>query len=179
MSATASKVERVFTDFVEDNYRMAYSVALRIVRNAADAEDAVQDAFLQAYRAFDRFQGRSKETTWLYRLVTNSALMKIRKESRHLRHNAGIAAEDVQVADNAPGPEQEAEANEVLGFVEQALGHLAPDLRTAVVLRDVEGFSTDEAAEIVGVSRPAFKARLHRGRLELRQILLPQLAVQA
>jgi RNA polymerase sigma-70 factor (ECF subfamily) len=167
-----------FSAIVERYTDYAYNVAYRLLNNAADAEDAVQDAFLSAYRSRERFRGDAQVTTWLYRIVVNAALQKVRKE-RKPQQTGAADIEDVVVVDKGPGPESHALNAELGEHLEAALAGLPDDLRTAVVLRDVEQLSTEEAADVVGVSVAAFKARLHRGRVALRESLAPFLAQRA
>ena len=162
--------DEAFSAIVEQYTNYAYNIAYRMLNNPSDAEDVVQDAFLSAYRARDRFRGDAQVTTWLYRIVVNAALQKIRKERKPQRM-AQTSVEDMEIVDWSPGPESQTLNTELREKLEEAIGDLPEDLRTAVVLRDVEQLSTEEAAEIVGVSVPAFKARLHRGRVALRQQL--------
>ncbi len=161
--ATFSAIVDKYTDF-------AYNIAYRMLNNAADAEDAVQDAFLSAYRARDRFRGDASVTTWLYRIVVNAALQKMRKERRPQSMTQG-GVEDLEIVDRAPGPESQTLNTELREKLDEAIAALPEDLRTPVVLRDIQQLSTEEAAEIVGISIPAFKARLHRGRMALRAAL--------
>lgn len=162
--------DTAFSKIVEDYTGYAYNIAYRMLNNVADAEDAVQDAFLSAYRARDRFRGDAAVTTWLYRIVVNAALQKVRKE-RKPQMTAQADIDDVVVVDWNPGPESQVLNTELKDKLTEALAALPEDLRTAVVLRDVQQLSTEEAAEVVGVSVPAFKARLHRGRIQLRGAL--------
>ena len=162
--------DETFSRIVEEYTDYAYNIAYRMLNNPADADDVVQDAFLSAYRARDRFRGDAQVTTWLYRIVVNAALQRIRKEKKPRAMAAGTV-EDIDVMDWSPGPESQTLNSELRDKLEEAIGELSEDLRTAVVLRDVEQLSTEEAAEIVGVSVPAFKARLHRGRVALREHL--------
>ncbi|MEK9659105.1 MAG: sigma-70 family RNA polymerase sigma factor [Chloroflexota bacterium] len=164
-----------FSAIVERYTDYAYNIAYRLLNNAADAEDAVQDAFLSAYRSRERFRGDARVTTWLYRIVVNAALQKVRKE-RKPQQTSAADIEDVVVVDRGPGPESHAINAELGERLGAALALLPNDLRTAVVLRDVEQLSSEEAAEVVGVSVAAFKARLHRGRVALREELGPYLA---
>jgi RNA polymerase sigma-70 factor (ECF subfamily) len=155
--------DETFSSIVENYTDYAYNIAYRMLNNPADADDVVQDAFLSAYRARERFRGDAQVTTWLYRIVVNAALQKIRKDKKpKAMTQSGV--EEMDIKDWSPGPE-------LRGKLETAIGDLSEDLRTAVVLRDVQQLSTEEAAEIVGVSVPAFKARLHRGRVALREAL--------
>ena len=162
--------DETFSSIVEQYTDYAYNIAYRMLNNSADADDVVQDAFLSAYRARDRFRGDAQVTTWLYRIVVNAALQKIRKERKPQR-TGQASVEDVEIVDWSPGPESQTLNAELRAKLEEAIGSLPDDLRTAVILRDVQQLSTDEAARIVGVSIPAFKARLHRGRVALREQL--------
>ena len=162
--------DQEFSAIVEQYTDYAYNIAYRMLANPADAEDAVQDAFISAYRAKDRFRRDAAVTTWLYRIVVNAALMKIRKEKRSQRVSS-TPVDEIDVMDWSPGPESIAMNTELRNKLEEAISTLSEDLRTAVVLRDVQQLSTEEAADVLGISIPAFKARLHRGRLALRNQL--------
>ncbi|MBI4199593.1 MAG: sigma-70 family RNA polymerase sigma factor [Chloroflexi bacterium] len=159
-----------FQEVVERYGEFVYNVALRVLGNPHDAEDATQEAFLDAYRAWDRFRGEAQVSTWLYRIAVNRSLMRLRKEAKE-RQLTQTGIEDMQVADWADTPEQAALKGELREKLEEGLGRLPKDLRAAIVLRDVEGLSTAEAAAALGISVPALKARLHRGRLLLRKHL--------
>ncbi len=150
-------------------------LALGITRNEADAEDAAQDAFLAAYRNFERFRGESRVSTWLYRIATNAALMKLRKE-RPRRNLTQPGYEEIELPSPGEGPEKLALNSELREHLERGLDMLQPNLKTAVVLRDVQGLSNEEAAQILDISVSSLKARLHRGRILLRQHLQEYLA---
>jgi RNA polymerase sigma-70 factor (ECF subfamily) len=162
--------DETFSRIVEDYTDYAYNIAYRMLNNPADADDVVQDAFLSAYRARDRFRGDAQVTTWLYRIVVNAALQKMRKDRKPRQMNQG-PVEDIEVVDWSPGPESQTLNAELRDKLEDAIASLPEDMRTAVILRDVQQLSTEEAAKVVGVSVPAFKARLHRGRVALREQL--------
>ena len=158
-----------FCDIVETYSDTAYNIALRMLHNTADAEDAVQEAFISAYRAFSKFNGQSKVTTWLYRIVVNACLMKIRKEKSRANYLTEIGYDDAVVYDWRNDPEKAAVNGELREVVESGLGWLSPGLRAPVVLRDVQGLTTEEGAAVLELSVAAFKSRLHRGRLLLRK----------
>ena len=168
-SAISHDSELDISQIVEDYADFAYNVAYRMLRNVEDAEDAVQEAFISAYRAFDRFKGQSKVSTWLYRIVVNACLMKIRKEKSRANYLVETGYNDDIFKDWGNNPEQAAIDGELRDVVEGGLERLSPDLRAAIVLRDVQGVSTEEGAEAMGLSISAFKSRLHRARLLLRQ----------
>ena len=170
LSPGGSVNDETFSSIVEQYTSYAYNIAYRMMHDPADADDVVQDAFLSAYRARERFRGDAQVTTWLYRIVVNAALQKIRKERKPQRM-AQASVDDVEIRDWSPGPESQTLNEELREKLEEAIGELSEDLRTAVVLRDVQQLTTEEAATIVGISVPAFKARLHRGRVNLREQL--------
>ena len=163
--------DQAFSQVVEDYADFAYNVAFRMLRNTEDAEDAVQEAFISAYRSFHRFKGESKVSTWLYRIVINACLMKIRKEKSRSKYLTETGYNDAVIQDWGNDPEQAAVNSELRDQVESGLASLSPELRAAVVLRDVQGVTTEEGAAALGLSIPAFKSRLHRGRILLRKQL--------
>lgn len=163
--------DEAFSRVVEEYADFAYNVAYRMLRSVEDAEDAVQEAFISAYRAFHRFKGRSKVSTWLYRIVVNACLMKIRKEKSRSNYLTETGYDDAIIQDWGNDPEQAAINGELRDVVESGLEWLSPELRAAVVLRDVQGLTTEEGAASMGLSVAAFKSRLHRGRVLLRKHL--------
>ncbi|MDA0733272.1 MAG: sigma-70 family RNA polymerase sigma factor [Chloroflexi bacterium] len=116
------------------------------------------------------FRGESKVSTWLYRIATNAALMRLRKD-RNKRQLTQTGYDDMQLTSPTDGPEKLALNSELRQHLEGGLERLPANLKTAVVLRNVQGLSNEEAAEIVGVSVSSLKARLHRGRVLLRHHL--------
>lgn len=166
---------RAFETLVRKHERRVFRVALAVLGNIEDAEDAMQEAFIKAYRHLDRFRGESKFTTWLTRIAVNEAIEKrqARKPSVSLDEASGI--------DNKPlpgrfepwtsNPEKLYGKQEVRQLVEAAIKALPPIYRETLVLRDIEEMSAEEAAEALGVSVPALKSRLLRARLMLRESL--------
>jgi len=141
-------------------------VLFRITRDCDAAYDAVQEALMRAWKNIARFEGRSQFSTWLTRIGINEAYRGLRhpvEEPLELTDQVGE-----RIASWGARPDEIAESREFLAAVEQALGELPLDYRTAVVLRDVEGLSTAEAAEVLGIGERALKSRVHRGRLALR-----------
>ena len=169
--------EENFDALVEQYSAKAYNISLRMLRNPHDAEDAVQEAFLSAYRALPNFEGQSKLSTWFYRIVVNASLLKIRKDKTRGNYLSDTGYEDQVVPDWGSDPEKAAINGELRDAIEAGLEQLPPTLRAAVVLRMVQGFSNPEAAEILWISIPAFKARLHRGNVLLRKFLEGRLAM--
>ncbi len=153
---------------VRQNADRLYAVVLRFSNSEADAEEATQEAFLRAWRSIDRFRGDARFFTWLYRIGVNEAKRIL--ERRPVGETV-VSVEERPIDDivaEAPGPQARAEGRELRDVLEQALRRLPEKYRSAVVLRDVEGLSTSEAAEVLGLREAAFKSRLHRGRMALR-----------
>ena len=137
----------------------------------SDAQEVAQETFLRAWRALPGFEGRAQFFTWLYRIGFNEAQRRL---GRGPAAGAVVSTEDRPVDDVAeatPGPAARAEQDELRAALAGALRELPPALRAPVVLRDVEGLSTSEAASVLEVGEAAFKSRLHRGRMALHALL--------
>src|SRR5260370_13055694 len=153
--------------------RPLFQTALRVLGNAEDAEDALQDGSLSAYGNLRRFEGRSQFSAWLTRIVINAALMRRRSaKSRPAlsldetpREDELPAAE--RFADDGPNPEQVFASTEIREMISENLDELSPLLRTAFVLREVQGYSTGEAANKLGVTANTLTSRLWRARHRL------------
>jgi len=161
---------RAFERLVERHAARLLRVLVRITRDRETAEDAAQDALLRAWRNVSRFQGHSSFFTWLTRIAINETHRTMDRPDARPR----LALDDA-IGERIPAwgsqPEEVFETRELLDAVEQALGRLPLEYRQAVILRDVEGLSTRESAEALGVQEAALKSRLHRGRMALRREL--------
>ena len=145
-----------------------FMLLLRLLGDRGEAEDVAQEVMLRAWQGITRFQGQSSYFTWLYRIAVNEANRALEKRARRPA-GVPIGADELQLpASAAFDPSRQAENSELRRALGQALAELPPPLRTAIVLRDVEGLSTQEAAEIAGVGQAAFKSRLHQARLRVR-----------
>ena len=166
---------RAFQDLARREERALYRHALRIVGTTSDAEDIVQDALFSAWRSIASFQGTSFRA-WLFRIATNRALDQLRSRKRRPELPLDPPDDDeVTWAEPvAPGPDltQLAGDREALAAVEAALGALPTEQRTALLLRDVEGFAYEEIAVITTVEIGTVKSRIHRGRLAVRNALI-------
>jgi RNA polymerase sigma-70 factor (ECF subfamily) len=166
-----------FEELVKRYDRNVFRIAQHITQNREDAEDVVQDAFLKAYQNLGQFQGQSKFYTWLVRIAVNEALMRLRRRrpERMVSLDEDVKTEDDsvprEVADWSPNPEQQYSQAELKEILTRTIQGLPPSFRTVFVLRDVEGLSTEEAAEALDLSIPAVKSRLLRARLQLRERL--------
>jgi RNA polymerase sigma-70 factor (ECF subfamily) len=172
-----------FAELVMLHADRVYGALRRFGLEAGDADEVTQEVFLRAWRGLPQFEERSRFSTWLYRIAFNEAQRRL---SRRTLPRAAPAPEpdapDPVAALPAPlesGPEARALAGEFERTLDAALGQLPPEWRAAVVLRDIEGLSTHDAAEVAGVGEAAFKSRLHRGRMALRDLLEPYLGLDA
>ena len=162
-----------FTSAVTRCFPVLYRIAFRRLGNIADAEDAVQDALLSAYRHLDQFKGEAKFTTWLTSIVINAAGSKVR---RHLRHvHIALDGEDqttecYSLSDHRPNPEEVCQRLEIADRVLRLSKNLSPKLRIAFELYYVHGLSTEEIAITLGVSKRAAKTQLSRARGRLKHL---------
>ncbi|MGH9568020.1 MAG: sigma-70 family RNA polymerase sigma factor [Candidatus Angelobacter sp.] len=166
-----------FSELVQRYDRNIFRIAQHITHNEEDAEDVVQNAFLKAYQNLEQFQGNSKFYTWLVRIAVNEALMRLRKRrnDRTVSLDEDMETEEGtmprEVADWSPNPEQIYGQSELGDILKKTIQGLPPGFRTVFALRDIEGLSTEETAEMLGLSVPAVKSRLLRARLQLRERL--------
>ena len=176
VSAAKSGDEGAFEELINRYERKIFRLTMNITQNREDAEDSMQEAFLKSFTNLDRFQGDSRFYTWLVRIAVNEALMKLRKRRpNQVSLDEPINTDDDsifrEIEDWGPSPEKkfaQTELNEILNSVIQDLD---PIFRVVFLLRDVEGVSTEETAQILGISVAAVKSRLLRARLKLRQKL--------
>jgi RNA polymerase sigma-70 factor (ECF subfamily) len=168
---------QALTDVVTRRSRRFYRIAANRLSNAADAEDAVQDAFLSALGHVQQFRGQAKMSTWLTTIVINSARMKLCKRlaSMQLALDEMDGREDLMleniVPDTRPGPEEAYRKREIAETLAHAISLLSPILRTTFRLRDVLGLSIRETADLLGVPTGTVKARLARARTRLREVM--------
>ena len=166
-----------FEQLMKQYDRQIFRIAQHITQSREDAEDVVQDTFLKAYTKLDQFQGNSKFYTWLVRIAVNESLMRLRKRRNHptVSMDEDIQTEEGSVprdfADWAPNPEQLYRQTELAEILRNNVEKLSPGFRAVFALRDVDGLSTEETAEALGLSIPAVKSRLLRARLQLRERL--------
>ena len=148
-----------------------YSVALGFLGDDGEAEDVLQETLLRAWRGIRRFEGRAMVFTWLYRIAVNECNRALERRQRR-RANVPVGDQAIEVpAPSSEGPASQAERQELCQALRAAISQLSVPCRTALVLRDIEGLSTREAAEIAGVGEAAFKSRLHQARMTVRALV--------
>lgn len=171
MDGDREELGRLFTS----NMPQLYRIALRILGTPQDAEDALQDGFLSAIRHLGEFEFRSRFSTWLTRIVINAALMRLRRSGREaltsidqsLEHGGGSLSDTLH--DPQPNPEEAYVREERLQLIARKIRGLPAGYRSILWLRDLEGMSTREAAEILGIQTATVKSQLHRARQRLER----------
>ena len=171
-----SKVQEL-TDVIAHHSARFRRLALGHLNNVADAEDAVQDALLSALTHVHQFRGQAKMSTWLTTIVINSARMKLRRRLTSVQlpldeteGHQNLPLENT-VSDARPGPEEAYRKREIAETLAQATSRLSPTLRTTFQLRDIDGLSIRETADLLGVPTGTVKARLARARVRLREVM--------
>jgi len=168
---------RAFSELAKHYEAKIFRLALHITQNREDAEDVLQETFLKSYEHLDQFHGDSKFYTWIVRIAVNQALMKLRRrktdKSVSLDETIDTGEDNVtrEVAAWGEDPEQQFSREELHEILDSAIQGLAPAYRSVFLLRDVDDLSTEETADVLGLSVPAVKSRLLRARLQLREKL--------
>lgn len=183
MSRQQRSVRDEMQEVLSDRLPSFYRCALRLLGNPADAEDAVQDALLAAYRHIDQFRGQSQMTTWLTTIVRNSALMQLRKRTRQIHLSLDEQTEGDEkyflsenLTDTRPSPEDECRNLELSARLQKCAIRLSPPLRKTFQLRVLMGLSILETARALGLPRGTVKAQLARARKNIARHIKPGLA---
>ena len=170
--------KNAFGELVKRHEGKVYALGFRFMKNREDAADVMQDTFLQAYRKLGSFEGKSAFSTWLYRIAVNICLMRKRKKKlEYVSFDSAIESEsggdDIkrEPVDWSDEPLELADKKQVREKIEKALSKMPGEYREVVVLRDMDGFSNNAVADMLKISLPAVKSRLHRGRMYLRKEL--------
>jgi RNA polymerase sigma-70 factor, ECF subfamily len=167
-----SPIPDEFERLVEEYSDRVYGIALRITGSPTDAQDAMQETFLAAFRGLGSFRGEASVGTWMYRVAVNASLQICRRRPPSDQVLIDSGTDDWSVRTwRDETVDTEAQRRELAEILERGIVLLPDDYRVAVVLRDVEGLSASEAAEILNIGEAALKSRLHRGRVLLRQYL--------
>lgn len=161
-----------YEELVHAHEKGIYNLCLRMLGNEQDALDAAQEAFFKAYRALGGFRGDSRFSTWLYRLAGNVCLDMLRKRPDTPTVSMDDDDAPLFLADGSPSPQEILERSEIRRTVDAALDTLPPEFRQAVILRDVNGLTYEEIAEVTGLGTGTVKSRIFRARKKLAAALL-------
>lgn len=172
-----------FEKIVERHRDKAFRLAFSLTKSEADAQDVVQEAFINIYRKLDTFAGDAQLSSWMYRIVVNAALMRLRKTRRRAEVSVDDVSDPAHFEPSVPGEpagwrvrgDEAAENRELRDQILAAIDQLDPKYQAAFLLREIEGLSLDEIAAVLDLSTGAVKTRLHRARLFLQAALEPYL----
>ncbi len=158
-----------FNRLMANHEKRMYAVALRMFANREDAQDCLQEAMLRVYRSIGSFKGQSSFSTWLYRITMNTCLDELRrKKNKQSASLDSLLEQGWSPADESAAPEKHALRSELKRELQSAISELPEDMRSAVVLRDVQGFAYDEIAQMLDVNVGTVKSRISRAREKLR-----------
>jgi RNA polymerase sigma-70 factor, ECF subfamily len=158
-----------FEELYQRHHRRVYSICLRMLQNASEAEDLTQDVFIQLYRKIGSFRGDSAFTTWLHRMTVNQVLMHFRKRTVKFEKTTEEGETPVQIVNGTANPFKMPIVDKIA--LENAIEQLPNGYKNVFVLHDVEGFEHEEVARILGCSVGTSKSQLHKARLKLRKLL--------
>jgi RNA polymerase sigma-70 factor (ECF subfamily) len=165
-----------FDELMQRYQSKAYRLVRGILRDHQDTEEVLQEIFLKIFQKLDTFRGEASFSSWLYRVALNTAFMKLREKKRPARiplDNVIAEIEELEAtgAEWPSAPDQEIVTEEVMKIITEAMEKMPEDFRVILILRDIEGFSNEEVGELLNLSVPAVKSRVHRARLFLRKRL--------
>ncbi len=180
VAVARSGSEAAYRELLDRYQRPVFSLVYRMVRNREQAEDIAQETFVKVFNSIDRYDPKYKFSSWIFKIASNLSIDHLRKKGPEMVSLDGSASAQtpdeiessrITVRDKGENPEEFLEAKELGDEIEEAIGTLRPDYRTAVILRHVEGRPYEEIAEIMGVPLGTVKTYIHRGRSELRETL--------
>lgn len=162
-----------FNELLGANEKKMYAVCLRMCANHEDAQDCLQEAMLRVYRAINSFKGQSSFSTWLYRVTMNTCLDELRRrKNKQSTSLDGLLDAGWSPTDEMDTPEHHAVKAEKRREIQKTISELPDDMRSAVVLRDIHGFSYEEISDMLGTNVGTVKSRISRGREKLREKFL-------
>lgn len=166
-----------FESLIENYQKRIFSIAYRMIEHQEDAADLTQEVILKIFKNLDKFKGDSKFSTWVYRIATNTCLDEIKKSRRRTTYSLDKEIETdegsmaAELPDTGPGPEEEAERKDIKKAVYAAIGQLGQEHKQVILLRDLQGLSYEEIAEILHCSVGTVKSRISRARGNLKKML--------
>lgn len=166
---------QAFEELMQSHESRIYAIALRMMGNREDAQDCAQEAMVRIYRAMGSFKGQSALATWIYRITMNTCLDELRRrKARKVTSLDSLVDNGWSPTDTGDTPEEHGLCVEKQNALNQAIQSLPDDMRAAIILRDVKGYSYDEIASILDANVGTIKSRISRGREKLREILSKQ-----
>ena len=166
---------QAFEELMQSHESRIYAIALRMMGNREDAQDCAQEAMVRIYRAMGSFKGQSALATWIYRITMNPCLADLRRrKARKVTSLDSLVDNGWSPTDTGDTPEEHGLRVEKQNALNQAIQSLPDDMRAAIILRDVKGYSYDEIASILDANVGTIKSRISRGREKLREILSKQ-----
>jgi len=169
--------QAAFRELVNRHQAKVYQLALKLTRNETDAEDILQETFLRVYNRIETFRGEAAFSSWLYRIAANASFAKLGERKKHDHADLDDVYPEYEAAPTQPvndwsrQPDSVLMSKETLGLLDKAISELPEDFRVVVLLRDVQGLSNAQVADILDLTVAAVKSRLHRARLFLRKQL--------
>jgi len=173
--------ERAFRQLVDDNQARVFGLLVRMIGNASEAEDLMQEVFIQVFKAIDSFRGDAKLSTWLYRIAANTCKNRMKYLSRRsysktdaidtTTEGGELASGGQPVAARVPAPDRLLETQQLDAIVQSAIATLDEDHKLLIVLRDMQDLSYEEICEVTGLNEGTVKSRLHRARMALKEKL--------
>jgi RNA polymerase sigma-70 factor (ECF subfamily) len=166
-----------FEMLIREHERKAFNIAYRFLKNADDAEDITQEAFLRAFRSIKKFKGQSSFSTWLYRIINNTCIDFVRAKQNKITDSIDKTIQydneelELQIPGDQNDPVDMAETAEISQLMQSMLALLPDDQKMAIILRDIQGFSYQEISEITGVGMGTVKSRINRGRMALKELI--------
>jgi len=176
--------DAAYDELVRTYNASIFHVAYRMLGDTAEASDVVQEIFIKVFRNIGSFKGEAALKTWIFRIALSEILNRLRWwKSRHRSSTVSLDdspanGHEYHVADSGPSPEEILESKEKEMAIQEALGKLSSEHRSIIVLRDIEGFSYTEIADVLGISMGTVKSRLARGREDLKKSLIRYLSIQ-
>ncbi len=168
---------KAFTELVDRHHAKVYQLALKLTRNETDAEDVMQETFLRVYNRIGTFRGEAAFSSWLYRIAANASFAKLGERRKHEHADLDDVYPEFDHSSAQPPndwskqPDSVFLSKEALGLLDKAISELPEDFRIVVILRDIQGLSNAQVADILDLTVAAVKSRLHRARLYLRKKL--------
>lgn len=170
ISRAAKGDAAAFNELLGVHEKKMYAVCLRMCMNHEDAQDCLQEAMLRIYRSISGFKGQSSFSTWIYRVTMNTCLDELRKKkNKQTTSLDSLLDTGWSPSDDYDTPEHHAISGEKKKAIQNAISELPEDMRSAIVLRDIEGFSYDEISDMLGINVGTIKSRISRGREKLRE----------